>query len=70
MKFRAGDLYKTLLCSPDYMKIFLVTAVLDHDTGACMNFYQSVSYFLTTLGDIRYDQASRNIANQSLLLSD
>jgi hypothetical protein len=64
MNFRAGDLYNTLPYSVDIVKIFLVTAILDHDTGACMNFHPSVSYFLNTLGDIRYEQVSRSIANQ------
>ena len=64
MKLREGDLYESLSCSADFVKIFSVTAILDYDIGACMNFHPSVSYFLTTFGDVRYEQASRSIANQ------
>jgi hypothetical protein len=64
MKFRVGDLDITLSCGSDLVKIFSVTAILDHDTGTCMNFRPSLSYFMTTLGDIRYKQAPRSIANQ------
>jgi len=64
MKFRAGDLDNTLSCTADFVKIFSVTAILDRDTGARMNFQPSLSYFMTTLGDTRYKQAPRSIANK------